>query len=333
MADNHSEIVALMRANASLEDASLALDGIVSRGTLAPGDMEHAKALAAQLHEESQRFAEAAYSALQGERENADNETPDNDVEQPRPLQIQHLVYDQRQVQDRGSQAIKWYNPFTELGDRTGSTRRTLKKGICVHHTAVKGGFGTHESRREYWFNQTLRSTANVPQPNGESAKTEWLVWNDEAFKDHAHWAECMALADRYRGYMPGEYNTGVPYQAIRAASGFVVLNLPFDWVTWHGDGANTDFLGFAWDGDSRYEEPQAEDLYEDLKYVLELARAEGHPIEELTGHCAWTRKPDDPGKPTVEAMAQLASEESLTINWDFKVSGGRSLREVLDGE
>ena len=332
MADNHSEIVALMRANASLEDASLDLDGIVSRGTLAPGDMEHAKALAAQLHEESQRFAEAACNILQTERENADNEIRDG-VEQPRPLQIQHLVFDQRNVQDRGSQAIKWYNPFTELGDRTGSTRRTLKTGICVHHTAVKGGFGTHKSRREYWSDVPISRALNMVQPNGKEGEATWLVWNESGFHDAEHWAECMALADRYRGYVPGEYNTGVPYQAIRAASGFVVLNLPFDWVTWHGDGANTDFLGFAWDGDSRYEEPQAEDLYEDLKYVLDLARKENHPIEELTGHCAWTRKPDDPGKPTVEAMAQLASDESLTINWDFKVSGGRSLREVLDGE
>jgi len=327
-----TEIEALLRAHVTLEDASLTLAGLASRRVFDIGTQDHTRELAARLAEEASRYGVAARDAYQAEHENDCNEDPDNDVEQPRPLYVKNLALDYRMVQDRGADNIKWYNPITTIGDRTGSTRLTKKRGMCVHHTAVKGGFGTHGSRRSYWADQPMTGQPLVLQPNGESVTAKWVVWDDEAFKDVVHWAEAMALADRYRGYVPGEYNTGVPYHAVRASAGFLVLNLPFEWVTWHGDGANTDFLGFAWDGDSRYEKPEAEDLYEDLKYVLELARSEDHPIEELTGHCAWTRKPDDPGKPVVEVMAQLASEEGLKIEWDFKVSGGRSLREVLDG-
>jgi len=308
----------LLEASSELREIATSLD---------PGERDHAQALADQLSGEAARFVSSV--TVSGESEEPEVTT--------RPLVLAQLVYDQRAVHDRGS--IKWYDPFTDLGDRKGSTRRTRKRGICVHHTAVRGGFGTHASRKQAWLGyatevyEKVRQHPLVVQPNGDSVRTSWLIWDPTTFVDFGHWAECMALADRYRGYVPGKYNTGVPYHVVRTAADFMVLNLPFEWVTWHGDGSNTDFLGFAWDGDSRHDTFQAEDLYEDLKYVLDLARDEGHPIEELTGHCAWTRKPADPGKATVEVMAQLASEEGLTILWDFKVEGGRSLGEVRDDD
>src|SRR5690606_23436381 len=110
-------------------------------------------------------------------------------------------------------------------------------------------------------------------------------------------------------------------------------LNLPFEWVTWHGNGANNDFLGYAWDASSAKEEPAAEDLIGDLRYLVRLARSEGHPIEEITAHCCWTNKPSDPGKAFVrDVMGPAAEELGLRIDWDFraKVKGAKSLGEII---
>lgn len=236
-------------------------------------------------------------------------------------------VFDQRHMTSRP--ARKWYDPNTAVGDRDGRSRRTLKRGVCVHHTAVAGGFGADKS--------VMRSYKRVGEPFFDG--TLWRVPPQSG--DHGpivkptldEWARAMALAHRYRGDPPRKYNMGVPYHAISAANSVLYLNLPFEWVTWHGNGSNTDFLGFAWDASSTREKPKPEDHQADLRYFIELAREEGHPIEELTVHAAYTRKPKDPGKEYIEqVMVPVAEQTDCVIHWDFKVNktGTRSMGEIV---
>src|SRR5690606_23902544 len=98
-------------------------------------------------------------------------------------------------------------------------------------------------------------------------------------------WARAVALAYRYRGEPSRKYNDGVPYHAVSAQNSVLYLNLPFDLITWHGNGANNDYLGFAWDGNTLKEAPNARDVATDLAYVVNLARSEEHPVEKLTCH------------------------------------------------
>lgn len=53
-------------------------------------------------------------------------------------------LFDQRHITSTAK--TKWYSPNAALGDRSGATRLTKKKGICFHHTAVRGGFGADKS-------------------------------------------------------------------------------------------------------------------------------------------------------------------------------------------
>lgn len=261
---------------------------------------------------------QAAREATQAKEHGVDEDVSDDFL---------FAVFDQRHMTARP--AIKWYDPHTQLGDRAGRSKRTLKKGVCVHHTAVAGGFGAdknlirqYKRESEPFFDGTLW---RVPPQSGEHGPIVEPTLDE--------WARAMALAHRYRGDPPRKYNYGVPYHAISAANSVLYLNLPFDWVTWHGNGSNIDFLGFAWDASSTREKPKPEDHQADLRYFIELARDDGHPIEELTVHAAWTRKPKDPGKDYIEqVMVPVADELGLVINWDFKANkkGTRSMGEIV---
>jgi len=300
---------------------------------------EHVAALAAMLYEEGNQLRAMAAQKLQALQENWDKEDGESeDVSHD----FLYAVYDQRNIDDRGEDAIKWYNPFTDIGDTTGSTRRTKKRGICFHHTAVKGGFGTHEARRDDWrslgaidwspivtmANRVDRETAWPVEAEGKV----WDVMNDPDRFDA--WVRAMALADRYRGYKPGQYNTGVPYHVVSGANSVLYLNLPFDWVTWHGNGSNTHYLGFGWDAHSGHDSFNPDDMLRDIIHVAELGRSEGHFADglEFTGHCAWTNKPTDPGKEFVEFLCDVAAPAvGATIDLDFKAkSSYKSFREVL---
>lgn len=233
-----------------------------------------------------------------------------------------------RDIQERAKR--KWYLPTTMLGDVTGSTRLTKKVGLCVHGTAVAGGFGIHKSILKLYTGMDI----------------DWARWEQQpqdglipAVELHMLWARAMALSHRYWGNPAGKYNSGVPYHAISGANSVLYLNLPFDWVTWHGDGSNNKYLGYALDFHSLKDVIKAangakyhpEDLQKDLKYVILKAREEDHDIEELTCHCAWTNKPNDPGKDYIEkVLIPVAAETGCFINYDFKVSRGRSIAEVL---
>ena len=235
-------------------------------------------------------------------------------------------VLDQRHLIE--GRPVKWYNPNTRHGDMTGATRLTYKTGVCVHHTAVKGGFGADR-------NLVRRYQAIPDRPVFEATPgVAGPIWSDVRRNlTPDEWARAMALAHRYRGDPQRQYNNGVPYHVISGGNSVLYLNLPFDWVTWHGNGSNTNFLGYAWDGNSRVETPDVEDQRVDLKHTIDLAREEGHPIGEITVHAAWTNKKDDPGKVYVqEVIEPVADATGCIIQWDFKSNkkGSRSMREIV---
>jgi hypothetical protein len=246
-------------------------------------------------------------------------------------------VIDQRHIQTRP--AIKWYNPFTTLGDRTGSSKRTKKKGLCFHHSAVPGGVGARTSVLETYRKQHDPTSQLDPVQIivmwGKPAVDSPAVWRKLSQPiSGEQWARAMAVAGRMRGEGPKDrYNAGLPYQVIRCANSVLVLNFDFEWVTWHGDGSNTDFIGWAWDAHSGKEHiDDAEDLIADVVYTVELARSEGHPIREFTCHCAWTIKPRDPDAEFIrEVMIPAAERTNCIIDYDFKdAKNYRSIGEVL---
>lgn len=250
----------------------------------------------------------------------------DAGVAEPLNDDVLRVTYDQRDVMERGS--VKWYNPNTDVGDRRGSSRRTLKKGLCAHHTAVKGGFGAHKRIVRGYQDMTPEELRGKYGPRLKDFHGDDDVTN----LTHDQIARLLALADRFRGHPKGKYNGGVPYQAITGANSVLYLNLPFDWVTWASNGANNDFLAYGWDAHSMHDLIDGKDCSEDMIHVIELARAEGHPIEELTCHCAWTNKPRDPGKDFIEqVMVPVAEATGCVINWDFKAKkSAKSLGEVV---
>lgn len=223
-------------------------------------------------------------------------------------------VYDQRAVRHRDE--VEW------------KTNKTSKKrGICFHHTAVKGGFGTRTDRVNYWKRVTITSTPSVPLSNGQSVRTAWAVppsadrlgEGDEAI---ARWARAMALADRFRGYVyDAGSNGGVPYHAVSCTNSVLVLNLPFDWWTWHGNAANEHYLGFAWDGHSAHDTFDRDLLMAQIQYVIGVGRSEGHFTEDLrfTGHCCFSNKSIDPGKAFAEFLVEIADRCGATIDLDYK--------------
>lgn len=224
-------------------------------------------------------------------------------------------IIDLRGITDR--RKIKWYNPHTTLGDRRGSTRRTRKRGVCVHHTAVAGGFGVRRSGVAYYREREI----------------DLSLWrNAPASLTHEEWVRAMALALRYRGALEVESGGGESYHAITGPNGVLYLNLPLEWVSWHGDGANTDFAGYGWDGDSRVDAIPAY-LFDHLGELIETGRSEGHEMSEITCHCVYTNKPSDPGGRVIEeVILPVAKATGCKVDLDFKAHPrALSLREAIE--
>lgn len=259
-----------------------------------------------------------------------DRETP----RQPPPPEALYAAYNQRMVQDRGAENIKWRNIYAANG-------LTQKRGICFHHSAVKGGYGTRNDRVEYWTERPLSFTPSVPQPNGVSVVSAWPVRpvdglgeGDEA---HDRWVQAMAIADRYRGHVSAEFNRGVSYHAIVHPNRVLYYNLPLSWVSFHGDGANEGFVGFAWDGNSNPSEGEPDtfdpvQMRANIEHVIETGRGEGHfgGGLEFTMHSCWTNKPHDPGRVFAQFLVDIAPELGATIDMDFKVGNGQSFNDTL---
>jgi len=301
--------------------------------------------LAQLIHEESNHLRHIARQKIQILKENADK---DSGASEDVSNDFLYAVYDQRMLLERGPDNIKWYNPFTDLGDITGRTRLTIKKKIMAHHSAVHGGFGVHKWRVKDWTKQGnlwLQGDPeklwhpSVVQFDGSEVEAQWLVRPQPKFlgdtdeEQIARWARAMALADRYRGYKPADYNNGVPYHVVSAANSILYYNLPWTWVTWHGNGGNNDCLGLAWDANSTKDTFRWDDMEADLKRVAEDGRAEGHFVDglELTMHCCYTNKPHDAGKEYAEFLMDIAPRLDATVDLDFKARPEyTSFREVL---
>lgn len=238
-----------------------------------------------------------------------------------------YAVVDQRHlVSDRPKR--KWYTPSEKMGDRSGPSRLTKKRGICFHHTAVVGGFGAHRTVMKDFLTQVERGSDYGKYAQGNVIQINRELKPDELARVHA-------LGGRYRGIGPAnEYNNGVPYHVIRGPNSVLYLNLPFDWVTWHGDASNNDFLGYAWDALSTKDALEPDDMIQDIIFTADRMKAEGHTVEEFTGHCAYTRKPLDPGKHFIkEVMIPAAEKLGATIRMDFKSKPeAASIAEVLTG-
>lgn len=244
------------------------------------------------------------------------DEEPDDAVPIPGTSGL-YAVLDYRAVGDRNKR--KWYTPDTKIGDRTGYSRLTKKKGVCAHVTQPggPGGFGISKARMRYYGASVgVGGPSNLPP--GLSA--------------HGFTPEMLALGDRYAGQYGSQ--SGVSYHGIASLTpAALFLNLPFDWVSWHGDGANTDFAGFAFDFDTRYDtlDKKARDLFIEMlcEFIQDLI-GDDHDVGELTIHGAWANKMD-PG-PVIcrEVLVPVAKETGMHIDYDFKQNGGMSFREML---
>lgn len=244
-------------------------------------------------------------------------------------------VIDQRHLLDRPKR--KWYSMNTQLGDRTGGSRLTLKRGLCFHHTAVYRGAGARRSVLKLYRDLVAEAGDDLDKAQilasawGGDAK--WLQLNQNLTPEQ--WAKAMAVAGRVRGEGPNDSaNNGFPYQVIRCSNSVLVLNLPFKMVSWASNGANTDYAAFAWDANSTKEGIEdADDLCADVEFTVKTMRDEGHPADEFTIHAAWTNKPQDPGAEFItKVMEPAAKETGSRLDYHFVGKrGARSIGDVLD--
>lgn len=211
------------------------------------------------------------------------------------------MLADIRMVRERNR--TKWSRPH----------RNKKKVGICLHHTAIAGGMAGP---------RTL--------PSAEEAR--WLSRLLPKAANRAIHDDLRRLAYRIAGQGPHYHGQSYHVWSTRMHGG-LIFNLPFDSRTWHGDGANDDYLGYAIDYHSGKEKLWDIDLERrKLKHTISAARDEGHPIELLTVHGAWANKPIDPGAEVIrEVMKPVAKDWGLHINYDVKRPGCTSIREMLE--
>ncbi len=165
--------------------------------------------------------------------------------------------------------------------------------GICVHHTAVSGGFGPSRSvyRRACKRGGTHRD------------------------------ALILATAARYRR---------TPYHVIyNPTLGVLFQNLPYELWAKHGNGSNRHTIGFAWDENSltvgdEYDVSMAQQA---LRGTIRDAMSHGHLVASVTCHSAWTRKPHDPGPSFFNMVVEpVALELMIDMDYGFSVNGGTPL-------
>ena len=217
----------------------------------------------------------------------------DFDNEPPADASVAFCTLDLRHILDRGKE--KWNGP----------SRNRKKKGVCIHHTGIHPEMGVPRSVPSTWAGHV------------KAAPLSLLT------------QEMIRLCYRIAGQ--GDYS-GQSYHGW-SARGALILNLPFDLRTWHGDGANDDYAGYAIDyhsGRGRLESPAEE--WVKLSAFIEEMRDEGHPVTELTVHGAWAHKPVDPGAEVIRnVMEPVAKRMDLAIAYDFKRPGCTSIREMLE--
>lgn len=188
-------------------------------------------------------------------------------------------------ILDRGR--VKWNGP----------AKSREKKGVCFHHIGVYPG---------------MSAPKNVPDS-----------WPDKVRKDgteHPLIDEMVRLCYRIAGQ--GRYK-GLSYHGGSIRGGLVV-NLPFRLRTWHGDGANSDYAGYFFNyhsGKGALYDPYPMEIEKACRFIA-LMRDEGHPVEEITVHGAWSRKPLDPGAEVIErVLVPVAERMGMEIDWNWKAA------------
>jgi len=211
---------------------------------------------------------------------------------------------DLRVIRGRGKR--KWRTPRGSIDQQPRRATLTKKKGICVHHSGIFTGMRGPRRLDEDWSIIDMRGKEVSP--------------------------ELTSLAYRIAGQGP-RYQ-GQSYHGWSSRLGALFFNLPFDWVTYHGDGSNEDYLGYCIDYHSGKEKLwDIEVERAKLEDFIRLATNEGHMTEGLmTIHGAWSRKEIDPGREVIEeVMIPVAAKMGLGLNLDFKASPRFvSAREML---
>lgn len=230
----------------------------------------------------------------------------------------------------------KWYRLSPTIPDRTGWDRATKKKRVTFHNTAVFNGFGAWGSIvRRYLkeYDKLLAANDDIYERPDDSPL--WRVKPNQELTPQ-EWARALALGHRYIGDPKADYNHGIPYHGLSGPNSVLYLICAFDYVTWHGNGANTDGLGFAWDAKSTKQDISDElaaDLIFDVERFVEIARGEGHPAKEFEIHAMYTRKPHDPGHQYIEKVMMPAAKNTnsvIIMNEKANKKGAMTIEEVL---
>lgn len=173
--------------------------------------------------------------------------------------------------------------------------KTSKKEGILFHHTAIRRGFSV------------------------AAKKVQKLVLG--GLPDER--ARQLCLGERYMA---------TPYHCVLSQINTVYYNLPFDYISWHGNSSNKRYIGLAWDADSRFDTLNVDQAQEAVYNLVAQARLEGHPISKFSVHSAWTRKPHDPGPEFIQkVMIPLAKELNCHIDYGFKTNKGMSISETLN--
>lgn len=248
---------------------------------------------------------------------------PEDDVAEASSL----MVIDQSHMMKRD---VKWYGLSSGDDDTVGSTRSTRKRGVCYHHTAVRRGFGVKEPVLKLLTPKVLNGDySGIVMPgsllhvSGPKAITPIVA----------------AYCARFRGDMPASLRARDPDTGLEIKYGesyhwvfsekhkLLLHNLPDRLVSWHGNGANNWYLGFAWDGDSRYDIPNPYDIMEALGVVYDT----DPEMDTITTHSQWTNKPHDPDAWHIaNVILPFARKRNLKVDLDFATNGGQSMNLIL---
>jgi hypothetical protein len=131
-----------------------------------------------------------------------------------------------------------------------------------------------------------------------------------------------------------------IPYHALCFTDGVTVLGHPFADYCYHSNGLNARGLGFSVEGEfpafigketsrsTPYTELQADGARRGLKAVVEMARAEGCPVEFLFAHRQSSiNRAGDPGEYWFKLLSRFARDElGLTVLSDHRVGDGQPI-------
>jgi len=316
-----------MASMSDIDEFLLQLENIELPDEAKQGFIQTMNALKALGADDLDAMTKVDIASIEAEKECGDADDCAND--------FLYAVIDLRD--DTKNRKRKWYWPNTSIGDAKGYSRLTKKTGLGFHNTAVFNGFGAWGSIKRANIkraetNGWVETESGLMVPDGD-AWSAWKVKPNERITVE-QWARALALGRRYEGDPPQAYNYGVPYHVLMGPNSVLYLNLPFDWVTWHGNSLNNNFLGVGWDANStkqKISDGLAKDLIYDGERIIDFARSEGHDIQYFDCHSSRTNKPNDPGAEFIrEVMMPLAEKTGCEILMDKKVGGGRSIREIL---